>query len=339
MHEITSLFAHKVIAQADAGLDRRSLYAAVGLDADAPVDPRQMVSDVDYYALFAMVARCDPAGASLPLRVGASMRCADYGAFGLAWKSALDLLGSWQRAERYARVLTSVASYQVHTDADGVWMQLHRDGDRDRNTGLRLSNEATVASIAAISGEVSGGRFKASAVYFRHAAPSSVAAHVAHFGCPVVFDAGMDALRVPWAVAQTPNQVGDPAIVQFFDRHLDAELAQRDDDTALARRVRTQVARSLSQGVPTLSDVATQFGMSARTLQRRLSDQGHAYQAVVDAARRELAQQLLRETRYPLAEVAFLTGFSEQSAFNRAFKRWAGQTPRSYRIEARPAPD
>jgi AraC-like DNA-binding protein len=53
----------------------------------------------------------------------------------------------------------------------------------------------------------------------------------------------------------------------------------------------------------------------------------------VDEARRELAERLLRETEYPLAEVAFLTGFSEQSAFNRAFKRWAGQTPRSFRLE------
>jgi AraC-like DNA-binding protein len=58
---------------------------------------------------------------------------------------------------------------------------------------------------------------------------------------------------------------------------------------------------------------------------------------LVDESRRQLAKQLLRETGYPLAEIAFLTGFSEQSAFNRAFKRWAGQTPRSFRIEAQPS--
>jgi len=74
--------------------------------------------------------------------------------------------------------------------------------------------------------------------------------------------------------------------------------------------------------------------MSGRTLQRRLSDRGYSFQKVVDEARRELAERLLKGTEYPLAEVAFLTGFSEQSAFNRAFKRWAGQTPRSFRLEA-----
>ena len=60
------------------------------------------------------------------------------------------------------------------------------------------------------------------------------------------------------------------------------------------------------------------------------------FQELVDESRRQLAERLLRGSDYPLAEVAFLTGFSEQSAFTRAFRRWAGQTPRSFRIRAQP---
>ena len=67
---------------------------------------------------------------------------------------------------------------------------------------------------------------------------------------------------------------------------------------------------------------------------RRLSEQGHSYQTLVDEARRQLATRLLRQTDFSLIEVAFMTGFSEQSAFNRAFKRWAGQTPRSFRLQS-----
>jgi len=335
VRQITSLFAHKVVAQADASLDKRSLLQSIGIDADAPVDPKLMVSDVDYYDLFAQAARGDPDGFGLPLRVGATMRCEDYGAFGLAWKSALNLLGSYRRAERYARVLTSVATYKVQETDQGVLMHLQRDGDRE-NLGLRLSNEATLASMAAISEEVSTGRFLPSAIYFKHAAPATVAAHARHFACPVHFATDMDAMLVSSDLLQTPNRVGDPAIVRFFDGQLETEVSTLDDDASLEHRVRKQISRALSQGVPTLSETASQFGMSARTLQRRLSDGGHSFQAVVDGARRELAERLLRETSYPLAEVSFLAGFSEQSAFNRAFKRWAGQTPRSFRIEGKP---
>ena len=113
MGQVTSLFVHKVIGQIDARLDRRALLASVGLEQDAPVDPKVMVADSDYYALLERIARQDPKAIDLPLRVGASMRTDDYGAFGLAWKSALNLRGSFERAARYARLLTSVALYEV----------------------------------------------------------------------------------------------------------------------------------------------------------------------------------------------------------------------------------
>ena len=332
MGQITSLFVHKVIRQADDSLDKRALLASVGVDPDVPVDPGIMVADSDYYEFFESVARADPRGVDLPLRVGASMRSDDYGAFGLAWKSALNLRGSFERAERYARVLTSVSTYEAIEAEAGVYMHLHRDGER--RLGLRLSNEATLASIAAISQEVSTGQVNTLAVYFKHKGPESTAAHERHFGCPVHFRADRDALLVSHESMRAPNRLGDPSIVQFFDTHLDAELAKFDDDASLERRVRIHVSQSLSEGVPSVSDVARRFDMSGRTLQRRLSDRGYSFHTLVDESRRELAERLLRETAYPLAEVAFLTGFSEQSAFNRAFKRWAGQTPRSYRIEA-----
>ena len=333
MGQITSLFVHKVIRQGDDSLDKRELLRSIGVDPDAPVDPKVMVADTDYYDFFERVARADSRGTDLPLRVGATMRCEEYGAFGLAWKSAPTLGDSCERAERYARVLTSVATYEVRETDDGVYMLLHRDGDRE-TTGLRLSNEATIASIAAISQEVSTSKFQPSAIYFKHDAPGPVEAHERHFGCSVHFGTDKDALLIPAETMRAPNRVGDPSIVEFFDTHLEEELSKFDDDASLERRVRLQVSQSLSQGVPTVSAIARNFAMSARTLQRRLSNRGYSFQTLVDESRRELAERLLEKTDYPLAQVAFLTGFSEQSAFNRAFKRWAGQTPRSFRLKS-----
>lgn len=333
MGQITSLFVHKVIAQADDSLDKRAFLGSVGVDPDAPIDPKFMVSPADYYEFFASLTRADPNGLDLPLRVGATMRCEEYGVFGLAWKSATNLRGSCERAARYARVLTSVTTYEVREAEEGVYMHLHRNGDRSE-MGLRLSNEASIASIAAISQEVSTGTFRPLAIYFRHTLPCSAAAHEKHFGCPVHFGTDMDALLISHDAMRVPNRVGDPSIVRFFDTQLEEELSKFDDDASLERRVRMQISQALSQGIPTVSSIASYFGMGGRTLQRRLSDRGYSFQTLVDESRRELAERLLKDTEYPLAEVAFLTGFSEQSAFNRAFKRWAGQTPRSFRIKA-----
>lgn len=211
-------------------------------------------------------------------------------------------------------------------------MHLHRAGERHR--GLSLSNEATIAAIVAISQEASAGAFEPLAAYFKHPAPNSPAGHEAHFGCPVHFDTDRDALLVSDEALRTPNKVGDASIARFFDTHLEADLSMLDDDSSLDRRLQNHISQSLSEGVPTVSDVARHFGMSGRTLQRRLSEQDKSFQSVVDEARRGLARRLLEQTEYSLAEVAFMTGFAEQSSFTRAFKRWAGQTPRSYRIES-----
>lgn len=333
MGQITSLFIWKLIGIVDDSIDKHAVIRAAGIDPESPVDPRCMVEDTVYYDFLERLAALDPNGTTIPLRAGASMRCDDYGVFGLAWKSAANLRGSYDRAERYARVLTSVSSYEVENTDRGALMHLHRVGER--HLGMRLSNEATIASIVSISRQVASQAFDPVEVYFRHPPPRSIADHERYFGCPVHFDADIDALRISQASLQVPNRLGDASISKFFETHLETQLSEAQREDFLDSRVRDQVSRSLSEGVPLISDIATALGMSARTLQRRLADQQLSYQALVEKTRRQLAESLLQHTDYSLAEIAFMTGFSEQSAFTRAFKRWHGQTPRSYRIGSR----
>ena len=330
MGQITTLFVRKVLGIADNKIDKDEILLSMGIDPESPVDPKLMIPADEYYAFLEKLASLDSEAVTLPLRAGASMRCDDYGAFGLAFKSATNLRRSYGRAERYARVLTSVSTYEVEPSDKGAYMHLHRDGER--HLGMRLSNEATIASIASISREVSTESFEPLEVYFKHRAPKTTAKHEAYFNCPVYFDADRDALLLSNETLASRNKLGDRTISEFFDNHLKAEVSTISENKSLDEMVRDQVSRSLSEGVPIISEVAGQLGMSGRSLQRRLSDKGLTYRGLVDKSRRLLAERLLHETEYSLAEVAFMTGFSEQSAFTRAFKRWAGETPRSYRI-------
>lgn len=330
MGQITSLYVYKVADQASEGVDTRDLMEALGLTPETPIDTARMVTSADYYVFFAALASRDPNGLELPLRIGAAMRSDEYGAFGLAWKSAPDLRGSYARSERYGRVLGSAEAYSLQPGDAGTYYTLEKSGDG--SLGMLLSNEASLAAVVAISQEVSAGPFSPEAVYFKHQARGDPAVFERHFGCPVHFSADRDAVLVSEATLSVPNKLGDETIARFFDHHLEQELAALADDEALEQRLRMAVAQSLSEGIPNLSQIASGLGMSARTLQRRLSDRGQSFQGLVDLARQDLAQQLLRDTDYSLAEIAFLTGFSEQSGFTRAFKRWSGQTPRSYRL-------
>jgi len=332
MGRVTSLFARKVAAQAGGGRKAEALLGTLGLEREGAVDPAFMVPAADYYAFFEKAAALDADPTTLPLRVGATMRPDDYGPFGFAWKSAPTLRGSYQRAARFSLVLTSVASYEVEKCFGGAFMHLHREGDR--RLGLRLSNEATLASITAISREVASQPFRPEEVYLRHEAPADTSGHEAYFECPVHFGSERDALRVSEEALRTPNKVGDASIAQFFDTILEAEVGTLDDTVPLDRRVLDRISTALSGGVPALSEVAKELGMSGRTLQRRLAEGDATYQSLVDDARRKLAVRLLQQDGdATLSEVAFMTGFADQSAFTRAFKRWTNQTPGAFRAE------
>ena len=330
MGEITSLYVYKVVGQASPGTETADLLEALGLDPTGPVDASRMVPSEAYYEFFAELSERDPSGVELPLRIGAAMRSDEYGAFGLAWKSAPDLRGSFTRSERYGHVLGKAETYSLKPGPGGAFFSLEKVGHGQ--LGMLLSNEASLSAVVTISQEVSTDRFVPLGIYFSHAPRGPRAIYEDHFGCPVHFESGRDAVLVSEANLAAPNKLGDETIARFFDQHLEEELAAMAQSSGLEQRVRIAVARMLSEGVPALSLIASNLGMSARTLQRRLSDQGQSYQGLVDLARQELAEQLLRDTDYSLAEIAFLTGFSEQSGFTRAFKRWSGQTPRSYRL-------
>jgi AraC-like DNA-binding protein len=103
----------------------------------------------------------------------------------------------------------------------------------------------------------------------------------------------------------------------------------------LVAQVRRVLANELVHGTPSIEQVAKRLGMSERTLQRRLHDEGATLQQVLDQLRRDLAAQYLDESQLGLREIAFLLGFAEQSGFQRAFVRWFGQTPRTYRMRQR----
>lgn len=333
MAQITSLYVYKVVSQASPGVETRDLIGKLGLPVDGPIDPTQMVSSSEYYDFFADLVDRDPNGLSLPLKIGASMRSDEYGAFGLAWKSAPTLRGSFARAERYGHVLGGAETYSLEETTEGFLFNLEKAGDGC--PGMLLSNEASMSAVYTISKEVSSSNFIPFAIYFKHAPRGDTRVYENHFGCPVHFETGRDAVLVSKESIETPNRLGDESIAQFFDRHLEQQLNSLKGDIDLQQQVRRAVANVLSEGVPKLSRIASELNMGARTLQRRLSEQGYSFQTIVDMAQKDLAQRLLRETDYSLAEVAFLTGFAEQSGFTRAFKRWAGQTPRSYRLRAR----
>ena len=331
MGQVTSLFARKVVGAAGDAVNASAVLGSVGLDHSGPWDPKVMLDEDSYYGMIELMAgQMDVT--QLPLIVGQAMRPDEYGALGLAWKAAPNLLGSFSRVARYWRLWTSFTQYELrHTD-DGVLFVEHRNGGR--RLGMRISIEADLASGVSLSRQVSPRPFSPLAVYFKHKAPGTTEHHEVYFGCPVHFGAEMDAMLLSHHALAAPNVLGDEGITQFLVSHLDQELSKIDDTPPLQTKTKNEIARALSEGLPKMAEIARRLGLSVRSFHRRLSEQGVSFQTLTEETRRDIALGMLKDDRYTLSEIAFLTGYSEQSAFNRAFKRWTGSTPATYRKNA-----
>jgi AraC-like DNA-binding protein len=113
-------------------------------------------------------------------------------------------------------------------------------------------------------------------------------------------------------------------------QYLDQVLSEIPREDAVLSSIRKAVAESMRDGDPKLSRVAKKVSMGPRTLQRRLKEYGSDFKKLVEDTRQRFAVSYLKDRKNSLTEVAFLLGYSEVSAFNRAFKRWTHSTPLSY---------
>lgn len=163
--------------------------------------------------------------------------------------------------------------------------------------------------------------------------PSGVGEIEGYFGARPRFEAAATELVFEPKSLALPVVGADPALYAIVARHADELLARREaaPRDAWAERARAQIVTTMGRGSVELGALARALGLSERTLQRRLGEEGTSYQEVLDAARFELARSYLPNARLSLSEIAYLLGFQDLSAFYRAFSRWAGVTPAEYR--------
>jgi AraC-like DNA-binding protein len=169
---------------------------------------------------------------------------------------------------------------------------------------------------------------------FEHDAPARTAEHERIFGCPVSFGADATSLELSSDDLARPTLGPDPELADLLHKQADAMVAKlgppRGAGAAFAphtARVREALTSLLPTGDATIDNVASALGASPRSLQRRLGDEGATFQGVLDELRRELALAYLASDTHAIAEIALMLGFSDQSAFHRAFVRWTGRTP------------
>jgi len=162
------------------------------------------------------------------------------------------------------------------------------------------------------------------------------AMYEAAFGCAIKFKARRDAIIFRSSNLDLPFVSYNAELLEMLTPQLDHQLAQRKKRQSCSDQVKWVLKRLLGGHRPEITEVAKELGMSSRTLQRRITDEGTSFRRLLSEARRELAQYYLKEPSLGVSEIAYLLSYEDPSSFFRAFQDWEGTTPSEWKAAYRP---
>jgi AraC-like DNA-binding protein len=195
----------------------------------------------------------------------------------------------------------------------------------------RLPIDACASVFVALMNKLLGEEWAPVEVCFRHSLPRTPAEYCRLLGAPVSFGQRADGIRIHNDDLARKIPRADAEVLPVFTAHLERSIAKTSENDPLLRRLRELIANSLLRGNPDIASVARELGTSTRSLQRQLRERDSSFRKLTEATRRDLASQHLSESDTALTEIAFLLGYSELAAFDRAFRRWTGESPLAYR--------
>ncbi len=243
----------------------------------------------------------------------------------------LDLGAATERAAAFYGLFPGGPELALEVVGDEARFTVRNEFARDED---RFLTECVLAIWHRLSSWLVGRRIPLAYAAFRYPPPPHLEEYETLFDCPVRFgeDRTGAVFAAHWLTA--PLVRDEPALDAMLRRAPFDLLSRPEYGTTVAEQVRRTLTQRLrtSPRLPALGEVAARLAVSPATLRRRLQQEGTSFQQLKDHVRRDAAIAGLAESGEPIAELAARLGFSEDTAFHRAFRRWTGTTPGAYRI-------
>lgn len=309
-------------------LAARQLDPAAVLGVPAPAPGREPSYPAAVWRRLLETAAVALGDTELGLHVGQTITPAHLGPLGYVLAASTSMTVALERYMRFQRLVHDVSPVSYRLDGDSVVLEWSSDSQA---LGA-LVNQCGLAALVQFARHMAGQAVAPAAVSFVEPAPAQTAVYTAFFGCPVHFAQPSTQVCFPAAFLATPPRRPDPALAAMLERQVETVLAALPPRDNVEHELRRRLSRQMLEGEPSLDRVAAELRLSGRTLRRQLQAMGWSFRRLLEDTRQRLAADYLRDPGLGLAEVALLLGYSEQSAFNRACRRWTGLSPRRWRM-------
>ena len=340
---VAMAYAQTAVATAQArGVTAAAIAAHLCWPDDTLAASRDSLAVTEYIALLGAGDRLagDPV---FGLHAGLHARLSTYPFYGLVVCACTTLRSAFAQTQRYEGLAHDLGRSRLD-ERNGIATYYWDTPWLDQCTPAEARHlcDSVLAGILTFVSWLAHERLPVHEIGLPYPEPDAAirAAHAQVFGPAVVYGVPAAYGRFDAALLDRPVPNADGSMLKVLQRHADELLAARLRETSEPRivtDVRREVASQLANDRARVDDVAAALVLSTRTLQRKLAEAGTNFQAVHDAARQALAEELLRDSRLNLTDVAFMLGYREQSSFNRACREWFGSTPARTRDRLRGA--
>jgi len=317
--------AHKLVEAAlEAGVRRSALFAAAGVEARTPL------SYADLCRLYAAGARLS-GDSAFGLHVGERTRPGDYGLLGYAASHSMSFGDALERLVALQAVWSRSVKLSLLREG-GLARLAYRAPSAPAAEERRHESEQMMAALVTFARLGTGTAVEPVEARFEHGAPADPAEHRRIFACPLVFRSAATEIVFREADLRHPMAGADPKLGALISVQAETALAGAGRGALWTQDLRLDLRAAIARGErPSLAEAARALGLGPRTLQRRLRDEGLSWRNLIDEARIQNARDLLADPRLSLAQIGHRAGFSQVSAFHRAFRRIEGTTPRRHR--------
>jgi AraC-like DNA-binding protein len=322
-------------AAARRGVTAQALEQAAGLPP-ATLEPLPESLPADDYVRLLDIAASLADDPHFGLHVGQCVKLGTYTVYGLILLSCRDFGHVFEQTMRYEQLTHDLGRSSITTEDGIAYYTWHSN----YSSAHRHLADSVFAGIRVFSNWLAGITLPANDLKLTHdgGPPELRDEYVRVLGDLPEFNAGANVASFNATMLSWPVPNADVSLHPVLQQHAEQLLQQRAasqpaqaTQAAIMLQVQAAIVANLSSGQVRLAAIADELKLSPRTLQRKLKEAGTTFQQVLDQARFALAKEYLKRQELGLVDIAFLLGYQEQSAFNHAFKEWAGINPGAWR--------
>jgi AraC-like DNA-binding protein len=308
------------------GHDPAPLYRKAGINPALlkKSDARIGISHVDELWRLAAELLDDPC---FGIKMTANWHPSYVGALGYAWCASSTLRTAFNRVVRYIHVVSEDLDIELADTPAGLKVIL----DLEKSVFTLPQHHDVVLSVIMHMCRFNyGDELMPTEVCMAHSQPPCEKIISAFFRIPVIYDAPASSITLSKSDVDMTLRSGNRELALLHDEFLMKYLIEIKKGD-IVRQIQSVIIENLPSGNVTDNLIARELNLSERSLQRKLKERGTSFRAVLDNVREMAAIQYIKNPVNSMSDIAFLLGFSEQSAFSRAFKKWTGTSPIKYR--------